>query len=147
MITSISFNEILPIWKMFLWPNRTSPIETTSAMNLLSGYDLQNMIHPPTFLAYMIDNKIAGVNSGHKCADNSYRSRGLWVFPQYRKQGVGTDILKATILQGKKEGATHVWSYPRFSSWTTYQAAGFNLVSDWETSETSDRNAFCRIDI
>jgi GNAT superfamily N-acetyltransferase len=143
MITHISFEEILPIWRNFLWPNRTSSIDSHSAMNFKGGYDLGNMKTVPTFFAYIVDNKIAGINSGHMCQDNSYRSRGLWVFPEYQGNQIGKQILMATIQQGVSEGADYVWSYPKDTSWKTYNSAGFELASDWENSETGT-NAYCK---
>jgi len=100
------------------------------------------MISTPTFFAYKLDNKIVGVNSGHLCHDNSYRSRGLFVFTEYRKQGIGKILLVATIDKGLDESADYVWSYPKQSSWPTYEAAGFTLASIWEQSEL-DLNAYC----
>lgn len=144
MINTISFKEIYQIWSTQLWPTRQSIIETHSAMNFLGGYDMKNMISIPTYFAYKLDNKIVGVNSGHLCHDNSYRSRGLFVFPEYRKQGIGKQLLLATIDQGINEHADYVWSYPKQTSWLTYQAAGFNLVSIWEQSEL-DLNAYCQL--
>jgi len=143
MITHISFEEILPIWRDFLWPNRTSSIDSHSAMDFKGGYDLQNMVSTPTFFGYTIDNKIIGVNSGHMCRDNSYRSRGLWVFPKHRGNQIGKQILIATIQQGITEGADYVWSYPKDTSWKTYNSAGFELASDWEKSENGT-NAYCK---
>jgi GNAT superfamily N-acetyltransferase len=142
MIITITFEEIYSIWNTQLWPNRQSAIETHSAMNFLGGYDIKNMISTPTFFAYKLDNKIVGVNSGHLCRDNSYRSRGLFVFTEYRKQGIGKILLLATIDKGRDECADYVWSYPKQSSWLTYEAAGFNLASIWEQSEL-DLNAYC----
>ena len=111
-------------------------------MNFLGGHNLNNMSFAPTFFAYILNNKIVGVNSGHKCMDNSYRSRGLWVFPEYRGQRVGRKLLLATIEQGIYENVDCVWSYPKFSSWNTYRAAGFTLASKWHQSEL-DLNAYC----
>lgn len=142
MIITIPFEEIYSVWNSQLWPTRESAIETHSAMNFLGGYDMKNMISNPTFFAYKLDNKIVGINSGHLCHDNSYRSRGLFVFPEYRKQGIGKILLLATIDKGRDECADYVWSYPKQSSWLTYEAAGFNLASIWEQSEL-DLNAYC----
>jgi len=144
-IKQISFDEVLPIWNIYLWPDRVSDITPTSAMNFIGGYDLQNMTSTPTFLAYMLEGEIAGVNSGHMCKDNDYRSRGLYVFEKFRGRGIGTILLKATIDQAKLEGASMCWSYPRKSSWKSYLHAGFELASDWEVSETSEANAYCII--
>lgn len=145
MIEKISFDQIYEIWSVYLWPGRISPIEPNSAMKFLGGYTMDNMITTPSFFSYTIDGKIAGVNSGHKCSDNSYRSRGVYVFPQFRNQAIGIKLLVATINQGKDENCSFIWSYPRRSSWATYNAAGFILSSDWESSETSEANAYCRI--
>jgi len=142
MIVKISFEEILDIWRNKLWPNRISKIESHSAMLLNGTMTLQNWQFEPSYFAYKIDNNIVGCNSGHKCEDNSYRSRGLFVFPEYRKRGIGVELLLATIQQANLEKCNNVWSYPRQSSWATYQKAGFSLYSDWHQGE-SDINAYC----
>jgi GNAT superfamily N-acetyltransferase len=145
MIRKITFDEILPVWRDHLWPERESSIDANSAMCFLGEYDLVNMNTEPTFFAYVVEGEIAGVNSGHLCKDNHYRSRGLYVFDKFRGKGIGTILLKATIEQAKKENAILCWSYPRQSSWKSYLHAGFELSSDWEISETSDANAYCAI--
>jgi GNAT superfamily N-acetyltransferase len=146
-IKSISFAEILPIWKNDLWPNRVSEITATSAMCFLGGYSYENMEGSPTFLGYFVNNELVGVNSGHYTKHNDgYRSRGLYVFPEFRRQGIGIALLKATIAWAKNENATMCWSYPKYTSWKTYQTAGFILASDWEKSEMSDKNAYCRFE-
>jgi GNAT superfamily N-acetyltransferase len=116
-------------------------------MCFLGGYDLVNMDPIPTFFAFIVDGEIAGVNSGHMCKDNHYRSRGLYVFPDFRGKGIGTILLKATIAQAKAETAVLCWSYPKKTSWKSYLAAGFKLASCWGGSETSDANAYCKIDL
>lgn len=146
MIEKITFSEIYPIWSSLLWTNRQSKIDPVSAMCYLGGYDLVNMSYPPTFFAYMVDGEIAGVNSGHMCMDGQYRSRGLYVSINYRGQGLGTALLKRTIKQAEIEGALMCWSYPRETSWSTYQKAGFLLTSNFMPDE-SGNNAFCKIDI
>jgi GNAT superfamily N-acetyltransferase len=147
MIKKLMFNEVLPIWKNHLWPDRQSSIDPNSAMCFLGGYDLVNMDPIPTFFAFIVDGEIAGVNSGHMCKDNHYRSRGLYVFPDFRGKGIGTILLKATIAQAKAETAVLCWSYPKKTSWKSYLAAGFKLASCWGGSETSDANAYCKIDL
>ncbi len=143
-IQKISFEEILPIWQNHLWPDRVSDITPTSAMSFMGGYDLQNMTDDPTFFACVIDGEIAGVNSGHMCMNNDYRSRGLYVFEKFRGKGIGTVLLKATIEQAKEEEASLCWSYPKDTSWNTYAKAGFILVSEWESAENGT-NAYCMI--
>lgn len=146
MIKEISFEEILKIWSEYLWKERSSKIESHSAMLYLNkGYDIKNFEYTPTYFAYIIDDKIVGVNSGHMCNDNSYRSRGLYVYPEYRNQGIGRKLLIATWKQGIKEKAHFVWSYPKLTSWSTYKSAGFELTSEWEDSELG-KNAYCFFD-
>jgi GNAT superfamily N-acetyltransferase len=146
VIKIVDFYTVYEIWVNYLWPDRTSPIQPTSSMSFLGGYDLKNMNFDPTFFAYYKDNTVIGVNSGHMCIGQEYRSRGLYVFPEYRKKGVGTELLLATINQGIKENAKLVWSYPKLTSWSTYKNAEFILSSDWGKSELG-LNAYCKRDI
>ena len=146
MIQRITYYLMFTIWHDHLWPNRTSPIESTSAMRFLGGYDIENMNYPPYFFAWVEDGKVLGVNSGHLCADNSFRSRGLYVFPEYRGRGIAQSLLKATIEEARNDGADFAWSYPKKSSWKAYESVGFELASDWEQSEL-DINAYCRISL
>lgn len=143
MILKTDFDTIYKIWRENLWSDRVSAIEPQSAMLLTGGYDLKNFEYTPTFFIYMVNDQIAGCNSGHKCCDGSYRSRGLYVYPDFRKKGYAKKLLLATIEQGMKERATYVWSYPRYESWPSYKAAGFELVTDWKPDETGV-NAFCK---
>lgn len=158
IIKKITWEEILPIWQNDLWPSsvRSSAIEPTSAMSLYNElkndkdeitaqYDLENMKFTPTFWGCFIDHKLIGVNSGHMCVGKEYRSRGLWVNPQYRGMSIGTKLLLKTISQGYHEGAILCWSYPRFESWMSYHHAGFrhrdhNFNFVWEQSETGNNS-------
>ena len=144
-IEKISFGQLYPIWNNYLWPDRVSDITPTSAMSFMGGYDLQNMTSP-TFFAYMIGDEIAGVNSGHMCMNNDYRSRGLYVFEKFRGRGLGTALLEATIKQAIVENASMCWSYPKDTSWKSYSRAGYRLASDFEISENGT-NAYCIIDL
>lgn len=141
-IKDIGWKEIYEVWRYKLWPDRTSAIETHSAMLYLKGFE-NNSNFRVSFIGYFDGDKLVGVNSGHKTMDGGYRSRGLWVDPEYRGQGIGQMLLRQIIeFRGN---ATFVWSYPRQSSWNTYKAVGFQLASDWQASETSDANAYCRL--
>lgn len=142
MIIKTTFSTILEIWQNYLWADRKSKIESHSAMLLDKTYDLKNFNYIPSYFVYIVDNKIVGCNSGHKCCDDTYRSRGLYVFPEYRGRGFGTELLKETIKQAKIERATSVWSYPKLESWNTYKKANFKLISDWKESEMGT-NAYC----
>ena len=141
-IIELSFEQILPIWRDYLWPNRTSPIESNSAMCLYGGYNMCNMTTKPTFFACMIDNEIAGVYSGHMCENLEYRSRGLFVFDKFRGKGIGTKLINAAVDQGRLEGAVVCWCYPRESSVGIHMDVGFKLESEFEVGE-SGNNAYC----
>lgn len=142
MISKTDFKTINDIWSEFLWPSRISKIESHSAMLLDGTYDIKNFDNEPTFLLFIDQGKIAGCNSGHLCSDNTYRSRGLYVFPEYRKKGIGKELLKSTINIGIEQQANLIWSYPRYESWSTYSSAGFTLAGQWEKSETGI-NTYC----
>jgi GNAT superfamily N-acetyltransferase len=145
-LSIITFDQIYPIWQKSLWPERQSAIESHSAMNLGGGYNMYNMSTEVTFFAFLDNAKIVAVNSGHPVTENMYRSRGLFVSPEYRGRGLGKELLLATIAQGKKHESKIIWSYPKKSSWNTYRSVGFNLYSDWEQSEL-DINAYCTLSI
>jgi len=142
MITETDWYTIKYIWKHYLWPIRSSAIEPHSAMLLDGTYDIKNFDNKATFLVYHENGSIAGCNSGHLCSDNTYRSRGLYVFPEYRKKGIGKELLKSTINIGIEQQANLIWSYPRYESWSTYSSAGFTLAGQWEKSETGI-NTYC----
>ena len=143
----IHFEVCAQVWATKLWPGRTQ-IESASAMMYSPEteefkYDMRNMDLPRTFIGLFEGDKIIGVNSGHACADKSYRSRGLWVDPVYRGRGLGVKLLAATIVQAMQYNSTFIWSYPRLTSKKTYENAGFTISSGWKASETSDSNAYC----
>lgn len=142
-IQSITWDVIYPIWRNYLWPDRLSSIDTHSAMLYLGGHDMSNFIYNPYYIGYYVDDKLVGVNSAHKCIDGSFRSRGLWVHPNHRKKGIGQALLRQIIEF--KGNSTFVWSYPRQTSWSTYERVGFKRTSDWQVSETSEANAYCKL--
>ena len=144
MIKQIEWKEIEYVWRNYLWPERITPIETNSAMCFLQGHDMDNMKTRASFFGYFTEGQLVGVNSGHACPrSNSYRSRGLWVHPGFRRRGIAQELLNATINQAWQEQANMIWSYHRKNSWNSYHSVGFQLASDWLPSETSDLNAFC----
>ena len=70
-IEQIYWSQIQPIWRYQLWPNRESPIETHSAMtwpfdNDQEPYEMSVFDYKPFFIGAVLDNKLIGVNSGHR---------------------------------------------------------------------------------
>ena len=137
MITlrKITWDQILPIWKKYL-PSMS--LEPTSAMCLFLNdgntlekswnepmYDLKNMEFTPTFWGAFDNAKLIGVNSGHMCVDRLYRSRGLFVFPEYRGFAIGQKLLMKTIAQAIHEKAIVCWSYPKKTAERSYHSQHF----------------------
>lgn len=144
---STDFDTVETVWRERLWPNRTSAIETHSVMtwpydgNLLE-YDMNIFDYPASFFAVWDDEKLIGVNSGHKTTDTLYRSRGLWVDPDYRKQGIAQILFGATETAARSENCSAIWSIPRKTALSAYQRYGFETVGGFFGTETSDANIY-----
>jgi predicted GNAT family acetyltransferase len=146
----LSFEQISDIWQNKLWPNRTSAIETHSAMTWpfegsQEQYDMNVFNYPATFWGVYIDNKLVGVNSGHKTTDTQYRSRGIWVDPKYRKQGIAQNLFSLTKHQAQIEKCEMLWSIPRKTALPAYTKFGFETVGDYIVTETSEANIYVRL--
>ena len=146
----LSFDQILDIWQKKLWPNRTSAIETHSAMTwpyegAPEEYDMNVFKYPATFWGLFIDEKLVGVNSGHKTTEEQYRSRGIWVDPEYRIRGVAQMLFLMTAHQAKVEGCEMLWSIPRKTALPAYTKFGFETVGDYIVTETSEANIYVKL--
>lgn len=131
-LQQIDFLTILPIWKKLLWPERTSAIEPVSCIQLFGEKEYSIMSNAPTFFGVFKDGQLVGVNSGFKTSNELYRSRGIYVLPEFRKFGVSTMLFSAVCDQGRKERCSTVWSMPRLSALWAYQRFGFTVVSQTE---------------
>lgn len=143
-IESITFEQILPIWQEFLWPNRDSAIEHFSCLEFgKHPYEYNTDFKYSSFIGLGIfdQGELIAVNSAHQTND-SLRSRGLYVTPNYRGCGLGKLLLEQTIQIGKDKNLEFTWSMPRKTSIKAYQAAGFGRTSVWFSTETSDSNCF-----
>ena len=134
-VQQITFQEILPIWQNKLWPNRVSKIETHSAMtwpytHINQPYDAAVFLYPATFFGIYDQDKLIAVNSGHLTTQQEYRSRGLWVDPEFRGMGLAKQLLETTIQQAINSNANLIWSLPRISSLHAYNSAGFITVGE-----------------
>lgn len=105
----------------------------------------------PVFYGYLENNKILGVNSYFHVNEDQCRSRGLYVYPKYRKNGIAIELLKYAIDQNKNKGYKFIWSKPRDTAIKSYQAAGYKITSD-AFNITPDgekmlfKNHYCRYD-
>jgi predicted GNAT family acetyltransferase len=148
-IERLTFEQITSVWQNHLWPDRESPIESHSAMTWpFEGnpeqYDMNVFNYPATFWGVYIDNKLVGVNSGHKTTDTQYRSRGIWVDPEYRKQGVAQNLFNMTEHRAILEKCNMIWSLPRKTALPAYTKFGFETVGDFIKTETSDANIYVK---
>ena len=130
MIKEATFEETLELWKE-LWPDRKSEIEPISAMELKGGINLEILKNNPTFFIWYEDNKAVGCNSGFQTGYGRYRSRGIYVKPEYRGKNIAYELMLATENKAKKEGCKIFWSIPRKQAIAFYESFGFKRVSDW----------------
>ncbi|MBX3032774.1 MAG: GNAT family N-acetyltransferase [Bdellovibrionaceae bacterium] len=125
-IRIIQYEDILPVWKDILWKDRLDAIEPMSAMIFPEGFDGKIFeTYRPTFFGCYDGDRLVGVNSGHRTSSWDYRSRGLYVDPDYRRRKLAQRLLEATARQGVKEGAITLWSYPKKSAVHAYIEFGF----------------------
>jgi GNAT superfamily N-acetyltransferase len=133
-VQQITFQEILPIWRDKLWPERVSKIETHSVMTWPHThdhpYDMRILSYPAYFFGVYDDDTLIAVNSGHLTTDTEFRSRGLWVDTEYRNKGIAQRVLLATIQQAHLSGASMIWSIPRLTAVPAYERAGFITVGE-----------------
>jgi GNAT superfamily N-acetyltransferase len=148
-IERLTFEQIFDVWNDKLWPNRQSPIETHSAMTWpFEGspqpIDMNIFTYTPTFWGMFIDNKLVGVNSGHKTSDTQYRSRGIWVDPEYRGNGLAQYLFTITEHRAILEKCNMIWSIPRKTALSSYTNYGFDTVGDFIKTETSEANIYVK---
>ena len=131
----LTFEEILPFWKQLWYPK--VDIQKRSGRLLLFGFD-QSIITDNsikvTYFGAEVDGEIVGVNSGyfHRL---EYRSRGLYVLPEYRRRGIAQELLKATQDKGYEERAITLWSLPRRRALPVYKKFGFKILSKFFDGE------------
>jgi len=131
-IQLITFAEIYEIWNNELWPGRESPIKEMSSMTFMGDYDMSVYErYRGTFWGVFIDDKLVGVNSGHPVSDTMYRSRGLWVHPEYRGRGIAKVLLRALSDFARVCEFEYVFTVPRKGSEHAYLTEDYKLVGDW----------------
>lgn len=147
LLKKIEFSDILPVWQCHLWPDRKSVIETHSAMTWpysdnAEPIDMKIFEYQSTFWGAYIDNKLVGVNSGHKTTTTEYRSRGIWVDPEHRCQGISQTLFALTEHQAILENCKMIWSMPRISALGAYLKHGFICEGTTFQTETSPENIY-----
>ena len=139
-VKEIGWEDIKPIWETHLWPNKKNGVAKTNEWTwkwtdnfLGKDKEMAKNAHP-TFFGIEDDDSIVCVNSVFVTDTGIftyYRSRGLWVNPEYRKQGLSKLILIHCLEYARSNGGSWVWTVPRQSSLKSYLNAGFVKKSDW----------------
>lgn len=141
-LREIDADTAIDFWKTYLWPDRASAVEPTSAMRLNGGIDMSYMDSTPYFVGAFDGRTLVGVNSGHATGSWIWRSRGLIVVPSHRGYKLGVTLLSNVLCRAKRDGALMVWSIPRVSAYHAYAAAGYVRCSQVFQTETSDSNCY-----
>lgn len=137
-IKRISFEEIFPIWRDQLWPQRKDPIRTHSSMTLEGQYDMSIYQNSEAIFLGIFDGRnLIAVNSCHLSSTKHLRSRGLYVHPLWRGQGLAGKLLRATFEEARSLGAELVWSYPRQEALQVYLRQGFEETAFPPRTETN----------
>ncbi|MBC7466591.1 MAG: GNAT family N-acetyltransferase [Bdellovibrio sp.] len=115
VIKQITFDQILPIWAQYLWPERRSIIEPVSAIDIDSNIDMGifNFADNAHYFAAFNNDQIIGVISGHLTKPNQCRLRGLFVMPEYRGQSVSRRLIETELNHATELGCTQIWALIR----------------------------------
>lgn len=131
-IQSTGFAVVGKIWADNLWPGRISPILPTSPIRWGGGYDRSLLLRPAIFYQLLGPRgQTIGVISGFSTGGGYFRSRGLFVFEEYRRQGFAQLLLGQIARDAKDAGESFLWTLPRITAWGAYNRFGFQLESDW----------------
>ncbi len=135
-VLTIGFDEIKKVWENFLWPERQSAIEPVSWISPQGLIDMEMKLGEPTFVGmFDFEKKLQGVVSGYSTSSDYYRSRGLWVSPDYRQKGVGRLLMSQLMTHARQEGHAYIWTMARHSSVGFYQKAGFETYKQTDQYE------------
>ena len=149
MITTelCEFSDVEPIWREELWPHRTSVIETHSAMQwpygeVLPEYNPDVYSFTPSFVCVRHGSDIVAVNSGHLTTPEYYRTRGIWVHPDHRSQGLAQLTYDHLLKIAQSESAIMMWCIPRSTSLQMHVRWGFSEVGEPRETETHGKNHY-----
>ena len=138
-----TFENIYDLWNEGLWPNRIGKIEDRNALswdaNLwkncgnisITKHRERIWKYKPTFWAVRENDEIIGVNSGFRTSDDIYRSRGLYLIPEKRGEGLSNMLLKLTIQTAKQQECKIIWTMPRKDALFAYESVGFRKIGGW----------------
>lgn len=131
----VEYPDILPYWEM-LWPGRDHSVYSSMLMRGGIDHHIKDEYKHRCWIAFDDTNmRTAGVMAGHKSESLCYRTRGLWVNPAYRGQGVAQGLFALAELQAKNEHCRWLWSYPRLSALPAYMKSGYEPYGEPDLGE------------
>jgi GNAT superfamily N-acetyltransferase len=139
-VAEISEETLMEIWKNHLWKDRQDPIRYMSSMKFAGGYDLHIYYnYRPSFLGLFYESQLVGCNSCHRTSETQMRSRGLFIFPEYRGRD-GSQLLFAAVEEkAREQNCSWIWSYPKHEALNVYLKFGFTVD---RPSDLSPRHSY-----
>ncbi|WP_271566659.1 GNAT family N-acetyltransferase [Bradyrhizobium sp. CCBAU 11386] len=140
MIEQVTLSDVVKVRHELLRPNQVAAATVTKVDH-----------HPRTVhFGAVVANKIVGVvSTGPEAfpADDAiiaWRLRGFAVYPQYRRQGIGTALLQALKLHLSGTECELLWAYARCTALTTYTRSGFECFGpEFDIPPTGLHNIIC----
>jgi hypothetical protein len=116
-VVELTWEEVLPIWRNQLWPNRKSEIKTHSSMVYLGGYDMSIYNNPVHYWGFKSNTEeVFGVLSGFKSGPDIYCYRGLWLHESLRGQNLSQVLFANGEEIAKQQGCTGLWDFRKNKS-------------------------------
>lgn len=139
-VRQIGWTQVEKIWLEYLWPDRNTVSRMSSLIDAKNHNKVIYESYQPYFFGCIIDDKLVGVNSGHQTSRTHFRSRGLYVFPEWRRHGIGVELINATVQKAVQQQCKYIWTMPRKNALSTYEKCGFEKKSPWfDTGTHMDR--------
>lgn len=136
-----TFEQIQPIWREKLWPERESAIEPASAIapnGCIDSAWLQAHAlfwHVPSAAGETDETDEITAVISLLVKDDSARVRGLWVHPALRGQGIARKLIQHALLEARKLGARQAWTMARHSAIGFYSSVGFATYAETDAYE------------
>jgi N-acetylglutamate synthase-like GNAT family acetyltransferase len=164
-VEEITWPEIFPIWQNLLWPERPHFDKYTTMIN---NKDIDMDIRRKAQANFALYNgvffgvkttdtgKVVACNSGHQCSNTLFRSRGLYVYPEFTGRGMAHSLLAYTAKFAQDNGFEKIWSLPTEKALPIYNQVGYETMSpveDWESYKKADgemvmrRNAYAEMQL
>jgi len=152
-IEEITYEEIYPIWADKLWPGRPR-IKPWSAMINATEYSMQIKryaesnfgLYGGKFFGIKTTDtgQVIAINSGHQCSKTLFRSRGLFVYPEFTRRGMAQSLLAHTALFAQENGFEKIWSYPHEKAMKIYETVGYTCGEPHEHQSYKNQD---RVDV